>query len=132
MKTPSSTPGVFLVGSAGGKMIPWCGKCHKFLKSETAPHDCTPVDLRAARKKGQGSSKGRRHIRLTPKNKDVLNKVFEAAALAEDAMKAFNKLSKYAKRKTVSGAKIGRLIKDGTGLSKRGTKRASSLKKRFL
>lgn len=132
MKTPSSTPGIFLVGPAGGKMRPWCSHCHKFLKSETAAHDCTPVNLAAHRGSSGGAGKVRRRIRLTPKTKATLAKVFEAAALAEDAMRALNKLSKYAKKKSVSGSKLARLVKSGSGLSKRGNKRASSLKKRFL
>ncbi len=132
MKTPSSTPGVFLVGPAGGKMRPWCAHCHKFLKSETAAHDCTPVNLSAARKSGSSSHGARKRIRLTPKTKATLNKVFEAAALAEDAMRVLNKLSKYGKKKSISGAKIAKIVKGASELSKRGNKRASSLKKRFL
>lgn len=78
VKIASSVPGVFLVGSAGGKMRPWCGSCHKFLKSETAPHDCTPMTVhRGSRKSSFG---GRRRIRLTPKTKAALTEIFRLAA----------------------------------------------------
>lgn len=132
VKQESSTPGVYLVGPSGGKMRPWCGHCHKFLKSETAPHDCNPVNLSSARS-AKGASKGaKRRIRLTDKNKALLSKVFEAAAFGEDAVRVMKKLSAYSKRKNVSGKRLARLIKDSGSLSKTGTKRAASLKKRFL
>ena len=131
MKTPSSTPGIFLVGPSGGKLRPWCSHCHKFLKSETAPHDCTPVDFKAARAKSSG--KGRRRIRLTEKNRALLSKVFEGAALGEHLLKVLAKVQKMSKQKTVSGKKIGKVlkaVKDGAPSS--AIKRGNSLKKRFL
>lgn len=134
MKTPSSTPGVFLVGPSGGKLRPWCAHCHKFLKSETAAHDCTPVDFRAARAAGAAkASQGRRRIRLTEKNRALLSKVFEGAALGEYLLKVLSKVQKLSKQKTVSGKKIGKAlkgVKDGVPAS--AMKRGNSLKKRFL
>lgn len=134
MKTPSSTPGVFLVGPSGGKLRPWCAHCHKFLKSETAAHDCTPVDFRAARAAGAAkASQGRRRIRLTEKNRALLSKVFEGAALGEYLLKVLSKVQKLSKQKTVSGKKIGKVlkaVKDGVPAS--AMKRGNSLKKRFL
>lgn len=131
VKQASSVEGVFLVGPAGGVLRPWCGKCHKFLKSENAAHDCTPVNLAAVRRSG-GAGKTKRRIRLTPKNKETLSKVFDAAALGEDAVRLIGKLAQYSKKKSVSGKKIAQLIKGMNGLSKRGAKRSAHLKKRFL
>ena len=132
VKQESSVAGIYLVGPSGGKLRPWCGHCHKFLKSETAPHDCTPVNLSAARRSG-GSSKGRRRIRLTEKTKNTLSRVFEAAAAGEEALKILSKIKKYSKQKKVSGKRLAKLAASmDRGLSKRGIKRASSLKKRFL
>lgn len=83
VKEPSSVEGVFLVGPAGGKLRPWCGKCHKFLKSETADHDCTPVDFSKVRsmKKAGGASK--RNPRLTPKKIKVLTVYLDYASVSK-------------------------------------------------
>lgn len=130
VKQESSTPGVYLVGPSGGKLRPWCSHCHKFLKSETASHDCTPVNLSAHR--GSSSGKSRKRIRLTESNKALLNKVFEAAAYGEDALRVLKKLNKYSKRKSISGKRLANALKSANTLSKRGSKRAAHLKKRFL
>ena len=75
VKIASSTPGVYLVGPAG-KERPWCGKCHKFLKSETAAHDCS-----ISRPSSSSSRGGRKkRIRLTPKTIASLSDIFESAA----------------------------------------------------
>lgn len=92
VKQESSVPGVYLVGPSGGKLRPWCGHCHKFLKSEDAAHDCTPVNLQAARRNASsGSGKRRRNPRLTPRKIQVLE------YLAGDA--AINRaMERYAKK----------------------------------
>jgi hypothetical protein len=77
VKTPTANPDVFLVGPVG-RQIPWCNKCHKFLKSENAPHDCRRPDLHSSRSKAVPGSKKR--IRLTPKTRDALEEIFRAAA----------------------------------------------------
>lgn len=78
VKRESGTPGVYLVGPAG-KERPWCGKCHKFLKSETAAHDCTPAHLSGGART-RSSPGSRRRIRLTPKTRAALEQVFRSAA----------------------------------------------------
>lgn len=131
VKQQSSVSGVFLVGPAGGKLRPWCAHCHKFLKSETAPHDCTPINLSSVRK--TKSVGGRRRIRLTEKNRTLLSKVFDAAALGEDVLKLLHKIKKYSKNKKITGKRLSTLASSlDKGLSKKGSKRAASLKKRFL
>ena len=131
VKQQSSVAGVYLVGPAGGKLRPWCGHCHKFLKSETAPHDCTPINLSSVRK--TKLKVGRRRIRLTDKNRVMLGKVFEAAALGEDVLKVLHKIKEYSKKKKINGKRLATLASSlDKGLSKKGAKRASSLKKRFL
>lgn len=82
VKIASSTNGVFLVGPSEGKLRPWCGHCHKFLKSETAAHDCTPVNLQAARaqRKVAGTKKARKSIKLTEKRLNFLKKLANYAA----------------------------------------------------
>ena len=83
VKQPSSVEGVFLVGPAGGKLRPWCGKCHKFLKSETAVHDCTPVDFSKVRaKKGSGGT-SKRNPRLTPKKIKILAAYLDYASVSK-------------------------------------------------
>lgn len=74
VKIESSTPGVYLVGPAG-KERPWCGKCHKFLKSETAAHDC-----RISRPSSSSRGGRKKRIRLTPKTITSLSNIFESAA----------------------------------------------------
>lgn len=131
VKQASSTPGVFLVGPSGGKLRPWCSHCHKFLKSETATHDCTPISLSAHRSSGPKGAK--RRIRLTDKTRATLKKVFQAAALGEEALKAISKIKAYSKHKTVSGKRLAKLASAlDKGMSKAGAKRASRLEKRFL
>ena len=129
VKQESSTPGVYLVGPSGGKMRPWCGKCHKFLKSETAPHDCTPSLVKGSHRPSSSGGK-RRRIRLTDKTRALLSKVFEAAALGEGCLRIMDKLRKYSKNKQVSGSKIAKLVTSPA--TKSSIKRAASLKKRFL
>lgn len=132
VKQESSTPGVYLVGPAGGKLRPWCGHCHKFLKSENAAHDCTPVSLSSVRRAKGSSGGAKRRIRLTDKNRALLGKVFDAAAFGEDVLRLVKKLTPYTKKKSISGKRLAKILKGSGSLSKTGTKRASSLKKRFL
>lgn len=130
VKQESSVAGIYLVGPSGGKLRPWCGHCHKFLKSETAPHDCTPVSRSGIKR---SSGKAKRRIRLTDKNRSILERVFDAAALGEDALKVINKIKQYSKQKKVSGKRLAKLAAAmDRGLSSKGSKRASRLKKRFL
>lgn len=131
VKQESSVAGVYLVGPSGGKLRPWCGKCHKFLKSENAAHDCTPVSLKGVRRPVTGGK--RKRIRLTDKNRALLSRVFDAAALGEDTLKLLSKIKAYSKKKKVSGARLAKLASSmDKGLSKKGSKRAASLKKKFL
>lgn len=84
VKQASSTEGVFLVGPAGGPLRPWCGKCHKFLKSETAEHDCTPIDLRQVRRSKAASGGGKKRTpKLTPRKQEILKKVLDYAAVGK-------------------------------------------------
>lgn len=132
VKQATSTPDVYLVGPSGGKLRPWCGKCHKFLKSEGSAHDCTPVHL-THHSGSRKSTGGKRRIRLTDKNKSMLSKIFDAAAVGEDALRLLYKIREYSKKPKVSGKRLAKLAASfDKGLSKRGQKRASSLKKRFL
>ncbi len=89
VKIASSVPGVYLVGPSEGKVRPWCGKCHKFLKSETADHDCTPVNLSAYRGK---SSKPRR-FRMTKKKQAIILDLVKHAALEKGTHKCILSLS---------------------------------------
>ena len=82
VKIASSTECVYLVGPAEGKLRPWCGHCHKFLKSETAPHDCTPVNLQAARKSSHSSGK-KRNPKLTPKKIKILAQYLDFASIGK-------------------------------------------------
>ena len=133
VKQESSVPGVYLVGPSGGKLRPWCGKCHKFLKSESAAHDCTPVNLKGVRRASSSAGGKKRRIRLTDKNRALLSKVFDAAALGEDTLKLFSNIKAYSKKKKVSGARLAKLASAmDKGLTKKGSKRAASLKKKFL
>lgn len=130
MKTPSSVAGIFLVGPAGGKLRPWCGHCHKFLKSETAPHDCTPIDFSKVRASAKKSTGGKRRIRLTPKNKATLEKVFKAAALGEDLAKKMSKVYSLCQAKKPNVKAIKRVLSKGD--SKGVEKRSNRLVKKFL
>lgn len=125
VKIPTSNPDVFLVGPAG-KEKPWCGKCHKFLKSEGAAHDCTMV-----RPKGGSSRGSRKRIRLTDNNKAKLSELFKGAA--RDAVVA----SKLATLRAASDKKA--LLRAARSLQKaiskgksRVDKKYNSLCKRFL
>ena len=130
MKTPSSVEGVYLVGPAGGKLRPWCGHCHKFLKSETAPHDCTPVDLSKARGASKSSAGGKKRIRLTPKNREYLDKVFKAAAIGEGLSKKLAKVLSMcqAKRPNIKAIKKALMSLEAKSVEKR----AAHLVKKFL
>ena len=130
MKIASSVEGVFLVGPSGGKLRPWCGHCHKFLKSETAPHDCTPIDFAKVRGASKKSSEGRKRIRLTPKNKAILNKVFKAAALGEDLSKKMSKIHSLCQAKKPNIKAIKKAVTKAE--SKSVEKRANHLVKKFL
>lgn len=130
VKQESSTPGVYLVGPSGGKLRPWCGHCHKFLKSENAAHDCTPV---SPGRRSSGPKGSRRRIRLTDKNRALLKKVFNAAAIGEELLKTLSKLKKYTKRKSITGKRLSQLTSGmDRGLSKTGAKRVARLEKHFL
>ena len=97
VKVASSTAGVFLVGPEGGKLRPWCGKCHKFLKSETAAHDCTPVDLKAVRAKQKAAGTATKHrnsIKMTAKRQALLKKLVGYAASMKVLEKQQNRLLK--------------------------------------
>lgn len=127
VKIESSVPGVYLVGPAG-KERPWCGKCHKFLKSETAAHDCTPAHLSGGRKAVPGA---RRRIRLTPKTKSCLDKVFRSAAKEAVLSPALTKLAASSTDKAILSAakKLRRKMKDAASS---GAKKYAKLVKRFL
>lgn len=128
MKVPSSVPGIFLVGSSEGKMRPWCGHCHKFLKSETAAHDCTPVNFSQVRRAPGGAKK---RIRLTQKNRAMLEKIFQAAALGECLLKKTAKLQNLAKAKKPNMKAIKRNLAKMEGDAS-AAKRAARLVKKFL
>lgn len=81
VKTPSSVEGVFLVGPAGGKMRPWCGKCHKFLKSETADHDCTPIDFSKVRAAKKATGSKSKKFRMTKKRDAILKSLIQAGGI---------------------------------------------------
>lgn len=131
MKTPSSVEGIFLVGPAGGKLRPWCGHCHKFLKSETAPHDCTPVDFSKVRSSRKTSGAGKRRIRLTDKTRSILSKIFKAAAIGECLVKKVAKLQSLSKAKKPSIKTIKKVLSKIEG-DHSAEKRAARLIKKFL
>lgn len=129
VKTPSSVDGIYLVGPAGGKMRPWCGKCHKFLKSETAAHDCTPIDfskVRAAKKANGGKSK---KFRMTKKRDVLLKKLIQAGGIVKSIENSLDKIEKAsspkALHKAVSGLK--RSLNNKKGIAAK----TSSLYKKF-
>lgn len=126
VKIPTSNPDVFLVGPAG-KEKPWCGKCHKFLKSEGAAHDCTMV-----RPRGGASKPGsRKRIRLSPGNREKLQDAFRGAArdaVVEHKIAAIRKASD--KKALLRAAKgLQKAISKGKG---RMEKKFNALCKRFL
>lgn len=129
VKQESSTPGVYLVGPAGGNLRPWCGKCHKFLKSENAPHDCTPVNLSSHRGKKTSNGK-RKRIRLTDKTRAKLAKVFQAAVFGDAALRAFRKLKSIPTNKTVTGKRISKTL--DKVMKKSDDKRLNRLIRKFL
>ena len=101
VKVASSTSGVFLVGPSNDKLRPWCGKCHKFLKSETAEHDCTPVNLAAVRRSKSSSTTKKRSPKLTEKKLKLLNKYLDYASVGKVMASQLKKLqsSKTSKAK---------------------------------
>ena len=129
VKKESGTPGVYLVGPVG-KERPWCGKCHKFLKSETAVHDCTPAHLSGGSHKG-ASGGGRKRIRLTPKTRGALEKVFRSAAKEMTLGPKLAKLASASSDKALLSAAraLKRKMKDPKAPA---AKKYSSLSKRFL
>lgn len=128
VKKESGTPGVFLVGPAG-KERPWCGKCHKFLKSETAAHDCSPPHLSGSHKSSSGA--GRKRIRLTPKTRDALEKVFKSAAKECVLSSKLKKLAMAGTDKAIMAAAraLKRKMKDPKAPA---GKKYNKLVKRFL
>ena len=117
VKVASSTEGVFLVGPSNDKLRPWCGKCHKFLKSETAAHDCTPVDLRAVRQKG--TSKKSRRFRMTKTKQKVIMAMIKDAAYEHNAHKGLRKLEKAKSDKAI--LKAAKEIKRNLGSGGQGS-----------
>ena len=128
VKIASSTPGVFLVGPAG-KERPWCGKCHKFLKSETAAHDCTPAHL--SHRSGGSQTGARKRIRLSPKTKNSLDKVFRSAAREMALAHSLGKLSQATKDKSILKAAKS-LIKKMKDPKAPASKKYKQLTKRFF
>lgn len=129
VKTPTANPDVFLVGPVG-RQIPWCNKCHKFLKSENAPHDCRRPDLHSSRSKSSTPGSKKR-IRLTPKTRGALEDLFHAAARdlimkgvlqslasAKGDKELLSKAKSFQKKSSKSAAEI--------------TKKYNKLVKRFL
>lgn len=128
VKKESGTPGVYLVGPAG-KERPWCGKCHKFLKSETAPHDCSPPHLSGSHK--SSSAGGRKRIRLTPKTRDALEQIFKSASKECVLSSKLKKLAAATSDKAIMAAAraLKRKMKDPKAPA---GKKYSKLVKRFL
>lgn len=129
VKIPSNTPDVYLVGPSGRER-PWCGKCHKFLKSETAAHDCTPMHLGGGHR-SSSSSGGRKRIRLTPKTRANLEGIFRSAAKEMTLNKSLCSLSRAVGDKAILHAakKVLRAMKSPKGTA---SKKYSHLVKRFL
>ena len=129
VKTASSVEGIYLVGPAGGKMRPWCGKCHKFLKSETADHDCAPVDfskVRAAKKSG-GSRPHK--FRMTAKRDAMLKSLIQAGGIVKCIEGPLRQL-----QSAKSPAEMNKALKKmakALGNKKRIASKASSLYKKF-
>lgn len=103
VKVPSTVEGVYMVGPEGGKLRPWCGKCHKFLKSENASHDCTPVDLKAARHRAASLSKEtkNRKFRMTKNRKKQLLGLIKDAAYERVLHKNLNSIARSKSDKAI-------------------------------